>query len=64
MGNWKIEIDGHGIHHNGRTDDADAMAKAFVQALIGAGHEVKSAKLMLTNADGSPVPNSADTDLK
>ena len=26
MGNWKIEIEGLGIHHSGREDDADAFA--------------------------------------
>ena len=49
MGNWKIEIEGLGIHHNGREDDADALAKDFVRSLIAKGQKVSSARLLMTN---------------
>ncbi len=33
MGEWTIVIQGHGIHDNGREDDADAITKRFVDEL-------------------------------
>lgn len=63
MGNWKIEIDGFGIHHNSREDDADALAKDFVRGLIAKGHKVTSARLVLANYDGSPAAGNEPTDL-
>ncbi len=33
MGEWTIVIQGHGIHDNGRDDDADAICKWFVDEL-------------------------------
>ena len=33
MGEWAIVIHGHGIHDNGRDDDADAICKRFVDEL-------------------------------
>jgi hypothetical protein len=51
MGNWKIEIHGHGIHHNNRFDDADAIARSAVRKLRAAGTEVASAKLTMTMPD-------------
>lgn len=38
MGNWHISVIGVGAHHNGLPQDADAMAKAFVEALVKEGH--------------------------
>lgn len=63
MGNWKIEIEGLGIHHNGREDDADALAKDFVRGLIAKGHKVTSARLVLTNGDGSPAAGNEPANL-
>jgi hypothetical protein len=40
MGDWAILIRGHGIHDNGRQEDADQMAAVFVGELKAAGHEV------------------------
>ena len=39
MGYWKMTIDGHGIHDNGKEDDADAMLQDFLDKLSEAGHE-------------------------
>lgn len=33
MGQWSMHIEGHGIHDNGRPDDADAMLREFVEKL-------------------------------
>lgn len=33
MGNWVIHIEGHGIHDNARSDDADALLMDFVRQL-------------------------------
>lgn len=42
MGEWNITIHGHGIHDNGRDDDADAIMARFVEELRKS-QEVKSA---------------------
>lgn len=42
MGEWNITIQGHGIHDNGRDDDADAIMARFVEELRKS-QEVKSA---------------------
>jgi hypothetical protein len=33
MGQWAIVIQGHGIHDNGRSDDADAICARFLAEL-------------------------------
>lgn len=44
MGNWNINIQGVGSHHNKNSpDDANAMAKAFVASLARVGHVIESA---------------------
>ncbi len=43
MGEWTIVIQGHGIHDNGRPDDADAICARFVEEL-GKSGEVFSAE--------------------
>ena len=50
MGTWKIEIDGHGIHHNRLPDDANVMLADFVRSLIARGHEVSRAEFTLTGS--------------
>lgn len=54
MGNWNINIQGVGCHHNGPTADTDAnnMATAFVKALIIAGHNVQHAAFTHGAAEG------------
>lgn len=44
MGNWNINIQGTGCHHN--TDnptDANVMAANFVKDLLKAGHSIEGA---------------------
>jgi hypothetical protein len=44
MGNWNINIQGMGCHHNeNNPTDADRLAAEFVQVLKNAGHTVESA---------------------
>ena len=42
MGEWNISIQGHGIHDNGRPDDADAILARFLDELKS-HHEITSA---------------------
>lgn len=42
MGEWTAVVHGHGIHDNGRDDDADAVFRRFV-AELAKSQEVKSA---------------------
>ena len=52
MGNWHISIEGVGFHHNvGLTQDANRMAKRFVQDLIAAGHHIHKASFTHGGAD-------------
>jgi hypothetical protein len=45
MGNWNINIQGVGCHHNADfPNDADRMAKKFVEQLKEAGHTVEHAE--------------------
>lgn len=43
MGHWSIRIEGHGIHDNGRPDDAEARLREFTDQLAADGHEVHAA---------------------
>ena len=44
MGNWNINIQGVGAHHNAdNPTDADKMARVFAKQLLTAGHTVESA---------------------
>lgn len=44
MGNWAINIQGMGAHHNEDNEfDADKMTAKFVSELIAAGHLVENA---------------------
>lgn len=44
MGNWNINIQGIGCHHNGKPEiDADLAAKEFVQTLLSQGHKIEAA---------------------
>jgi hypothetical protein len=54
MGTWKITVEGHGIHHNNRADDANEMARGFGNALLRNGHGLKEVQFQLTNSDGTP----------
>lgn len=43
MGNWNINVQGIGCHHNNAPKDADKMAAEFVKQLRDAGHTVEHA---------------------
>ncbi len=44
MGDWNINIQGVGCHHNkDNPTDAEKMAQQFVEALKNAGHSVSHA---------------------
>jgi hypothetical protein len=52
VGNWNINVQGVGAHHNADYhQDANRMASQFVQALIDAGHTVQSATFTSGSAD-------------
>lgn len=46
MGDWNINIQGVGVHHNTGVDvpeDANKMARQFVQELKDKGHSISTA---------------------
>lgn len=45
MGNWVINIEGTGCHHNGRATDAERLAQVAVKALKDAGQIVEHATI-------------------
>jgi hypothetical protein len=47
MGNWSMHIEGHGIHDNGKDEDADVMLREFTGKLASAGHQVHSATITI-----------------
>ncbi len=55
MGEWAMTIHGHGIHDNGRDDDADAIMARFVEELRKS-QEVKSAVFTVGAAREIGVP--------
>lgn len=61
MGNWNITIEGHGIHHNNRDDDANAMAAEFVKDLKAKGHDITSAKFQLVSPVADDLTPKAAT---
>jgi hypothetical protein len=56
MGTWQIVISGHGIHHNGKQEDAETMAAVFVGELRAAGHDVHSASFVCTSMETDLLP--------
>lgn len=45
MGSWAITIHGHGIHDNGRPDDADVLLKQFIDDMkVKGGHVISSVR--------------------
>ncbi len=58
MGEWTIVIQGHGIHDNGRPDDADAICQRFVDELAKS-QEIQAAAFTAgaRRALGVPVPD-------
>lgn len=64
MGNWNINIQGIGAHHNTNPEypkDANKMAAAFVQQLRDAGHVVESASFTHGGKEDLVPPASSDS---
>lgn len=59
MGEWAMVVHGHGIHDNGREDDAESLLRDFVGQLALAGHEVQSA--VFTVGGTRHLPPKKDT---
>jgi hypothetical protein len=59
MGNWAIHIEGHGIHDNGKDEDADAIMTDTVLTLRQAGHQVHAASF--TAGSTKELPVTAET---
>lgn len=60
MGNWNINVQGIGCHHNSKAPkDADVMAAEFVRQLLEAGHTVEHATF--TSGSKEVLPVSAGT---
>lgn len=55
MGQWTITITGHGIHDNGREDDADAICRRFVEELAKS-QEIYSAIITVGASCAVQVP--------
>ena len=60
MGQWNISIQGHGIHDNGRNDDAETVTRAFVEQLEDLGHVVTSAHFTAGSARKLASPSDVD----
>ena len=60
MGQWNISIQGHGVHDNGRDDDAERMTRAFVESLIEKGHLVTSVHFTVGEARRLVGPQESD----
>jgi hypothetical protein len=58
MGTWVMHIEGHGIHDNGREDDADAMLKEFASKLAVVGHEIRVVTFTLGTTRELPASNT------
>lgn len=52
MGHWKIEISGTGTHDNGKSGDADTIARVLVALLKAHAQNVGGARFVLTDFTG------------
>lgn len=62
MGQWSMHVEGHGIHDNGRDDDADIMFAEFV-AELRKHHAVQAATFTVGSIRHMPpdgVPAAAE----
>lgn len=55
MGNWVMHIEGHGIHDNGKEEDADSMLRDFASSLRRAGHDVHAVSFVAGPVKTLPV---------
>jgi len=65
MGNWNINIQGVGPHHNiNHAADANRMADGFVRMMKAAGHQITSATFTFGGCDNigeiSIVPSESE----
>jgi hypothetical protein len=51
MGNWKLNIDGVGCHHNNKPFDVENLAEKFVAQLRAEGHHVATANVSAGGKD-------------
>lgn len=51
MGNWTINIEGTGPHHNKQDFDADEIAREAVRTLRAKGHTVEHATITASGRD-------------
>lgn len=62
MGNWTMVVEGHGIHDNGKPEDADAMLRNFAGDLRIAGHVVSRVQITTGAAKDLPVSNTGSVE--
>ena len=62
MGNWTINIEGTGPHHNKQDFDADEIARYTVRTLKAKGHTVEHATITASGRDNLLAAVSADTE--
>lgn len=55
MGNWVMHVEGHGVHDNGREDDADSLLRDFAGKLRVAGHDVHAVSFTAGTTKTLPV---------
>jgi len=63
MGNWNINIQGIGAHHNTATDtprDAEKLAAEFVEKLKAAGQKIEWATITYGSCDDLGGENFAE----
>jgi len=44
MGNWAVTIHGHGVHDNGKDEDAEHQVSKFVSQLRESGQQVHAVR--------------------
>jgi hypothetical protein len=62
MGNWSMHIEGHGIHDNGKPEDADAMLRDFAGKLRIAGHDVHAVSFVAGAVKTLPVSSTGSVE--
>jgi hypothetical protein len=63
MGNWSINVQGVGCHHNNNPEiDANEAAKEFVRKLIGQGQTIHVATFTYGASDGLFPPKVVVSD--
>lgn len=55
MGEWTMVVNGHGIHDNGREDDADALLEKFISDLQRS-QQVDSVQFTVGTSRALPIP--------